>query len=183
MKNIITFIIILFFLSSCEAMKFKKTDVKDNPINPEDKRAKNINEGKGLVLGGKKNSGVFDFATSNEMWRASLDVLDFVPLISADYGGGVIITDWYNDDNSSNESVKITIYFLSNEIRSDALNVKTHRKICENNNCKVSELKSEINEEIKLAILKKAALIKKEGLDKIIKEQGEYQVVPTEASK
>ena len=177
-------LLLINILNSCGI--YRPTDAREFPPEPDKRVQKNLDEGRGFRLfndNDNKSGGVFDFATSNEMWRASLDVLDFVPLISADYGGGVIITDWYNDDNNSNEAVKITIYFLSNEIRSDALNVKTHRKICENNNCKVSELKSEINEEIKLAILKKAALIKKEGLDKIIKEQGEYQVVPTEASK
>ena len=73
-------------------------DVKDSPINDAEMRKRNIEEGRGITLGGKKGgSGNFDFATSNEMWRAALEILDFVPLSTADYGGGIIITDWYSD--------------------------------------------------------------------------------------
>ena len=131
LKNFFVFFLILFFLQSCEALKFKKSDVKNNPINDAEKRQKNINEGKGITLGtGKKNSGTFDFATSNEMWRGAIEILDFVPLATADYGGGIIITDWYADDLNSNESIKIMINFLSNEIRADGLKVKIYKKIC-----------------------------------------------------
>ena len=91
------FFIIALFLQSCGG--FKRADVKDVPINDADKRKKNIEEGRGITFGtGKKRSGTFDFATSNEMWRASLEILDFVPLATVDYSGGVIITDWYSDD-------------------------------------------------------------------------------------
>ena len=88
----------------------------------------------------KKNTGTFDFASSNELWRASLDTIDFMPLASANYSGGIIITDWYSNDPNSSESLKITIRFLTNEIRSDALDIKIFYKKCnENENCKVSE--------------------------------------------
>ena len=56
------------------------------------------------------------------MWRASLETLDFLPFTTVDYSGGVIITDWYSDQDS-NESIKITIRFLSNDIRADSLQV------------------------------------------------------------
>ena len=62
------------------------------------------------------------------MWRATIEILDFIPLTAADYSGGVIITDWYKDDLNSNESIKIMINFLSNEIRADGLNVKVYKK-------------------------------------------------------
>ena len=97
----------LFFISACGL--YKKTDVRENPINDADKRAKNIEEGKGISFGGKKNTGVFDFASSNEMWRATFDVLDFVPLLTADYSGGVIITDWYSDNLNSKDSLKVMV--------------------------------------------------------------------------
>ena len=71
-----------------------------------------------------KKGGVFDFASSNELWRASLDVIDFMPLASVNYSGGIIITDWYSENQNPNESIKISIRFLTNEIRSDALDIK-----------------------------------------------------------
>ena len=95
------------------------------------------------------------------MWRASLEILDFLPLATVDYSGGVIITDWYND-NSTNDSIKITLRFLSNEIRTDSLKVIVHKKKCSaNQNCQVSKIKSQIEEELLASILKSAALMKK----------------------
>ena len=117
-------------------------------------------------MGGKKKGGDFDFATSNEMWRASLDILDFMPLTSADYGGGLIITDWYNEQNSSSDSIKISVRFLSNEIRADALKIQVFSKQCEKDrNCKVSQSNPKIENELKIAILKKAARYKKDMVD------------------
>ena len=181
LKNCFVFFLILFFLQSCEALKFKKSDVKNNPINDAEKRQKNINEGKGITLGtGKKNSGTFDFATSNEMWRSAIEILDFVPLATADYGGGIIITDWYADDLNSNESIKIMINFLSNEIRADGLKVKIYKKVCNKNlNCNTQLLSSGLNDEIKLAVLKKAAQIKTQDRKKNA-EDNNYRSVPIE---
>ena len=180
-KNFFIFLFFLISLTSCEAMKFKRTDVKDVPINDADKRQKNINEGRGITIGGKKkNSGTFDFATSNEMWRAALEILDFVPLTTADYGGGIIITDWYADDLNSNESIKIMVNFLSNEIRADGLKVKIYKKTCnENFNCNTQLMSSDLDTEIKLAVLKKAAQIKtQDGIKNA--EDSNYRSVPIE---
>ena len=178
---VITFSI---FLQSCEALKFKRSDVKDNPINDADKRQKNIREWKGVSIGGgKKGSGVFDFATSNEMWRASIEILDFVPLATADYGGGVIITDWYKDDLNSKESIKIMINFLSNEIRADGLKVKVYKKICDNNqNCNTQLMASSLENEIKLAVLKKAAQIQTKDRKKRAKDS-DYIITPSKKKK
>ena len=79
---------------------------------------------------GKSRGGTFEFASSNELWRASLDTIDFMPLASVNYSGGIIITDWYSTDQNSNESIKISIRFLTNEIRSDALDIKVFNKKC-----------------------------------------------------
>ena len=180
-KNFFIFLFFLISLTSCEAMKFKRTDVKDVPINDADKRQKNINEGRGITIGGKKkNSGTFDFATSNEMWRAALEILDFVPLTTADYGGGIIITDWYADDLNSDESIKIMVNFLSNEIRADGLKVKIYKKTCnENFNCNTQLMSSDLDTEIKLAVLKKAAQIKtQDGIKNA--EDKNYRSVPIE---
>mgnify|MGYP001263221711 FL=1 len=180
-KNFFIFLFFLISLTSCEAIKFKRTDVKDVPINDADKRQKNINEGRGITLGGKKkNSGTFDFATSNEMWRAALEILDFVPLTTADYGGGIIITDWYADDLNSNESIKIMVNFLSNEIRADGLKVKIYKKTCnEKFNCNTQLMSSDLDTEIKLAVLKKAAQIKtQDGIKNA--EDSNYRSVPIE---
>ena len=94
----------------------------------------------------KQKGGTFDFASSNELWKASLDTIDFMPLVSANYSGGIIITDWYNDGSSNNQSVKISIRFLSNEIRSDALDIKIFTKNCSTNiECKIYENKGNLD--------------------------------------
>ena len=121
-----------FFLTSCGPLKPKKVDLRKTPGNPKDKREKNIREGKGfraMSLLEKDKGGNFQFASSNEMWRASLDLLDFTPLSNVDYSGGLIITDWFSED-SSQDPLKITVRFLSNEIRVDGLKIIIHRKIC-----------------------------------------------------
>ena len=166
-------VITLFLLSlasiivSCGPLKPKYTDLRKIPGNPKDKREKNIREGRGFramgVLERRKGSGSFEFASSNEMWRATLDLLDFTPLSNVDYSGGVIITDWFSE-SSDQDPIKITVRFLSNEIRADGLKIIIHKKICkkiDNDDCKVVKIDSTLGQEIKLAILKKAAIMKK----------------------
>ena len=90
-----------------------------------------MEEGRGFRLMGSvnnTNSGNFDFASSNELWRASLDTIDFMPIATANYSGGILITDWYSDNQNLNESIKISIRFLTNEVRSDALDIKIFYK-------------------------------------------------------
>ena len=164
-------VITLFLLSltsvivSCGPLKPKYTDLRKIPGNPKDKREKNIKEGRGFramgVFDKKKGSGSFEFASSNEMWRATLDLLDFTPLSNVDYSGGVIITDWFSE-SSDQDPIKITVRFLSNEIRADGLKVIIHKKICKKiNDCKIVKIDSTLEQEIKLAILKEAATIKR----------------------
>ena len=178
-KTFLIFLIAIFF-NACGG--FKRSDVKDNPINDADKRQKNIEEGRGITIGKafNRDTGSFNFATSNEMWRASLEILDFVPLATVDYSGGVIITDWYSDNLNSDETIKIIVNFLSNEIRADGLKIKLYKKKCNQNQiCNTQLLSSNINNEIKLAILKKAAQIKTQDTKKKAKDS-DYKVVPTQ---
>ena len=162
LKNF-SFFLILFFLTSCGGI-WDPADARKVPTNAKDRVAKNIKEGRGMKLLGKKNSGTFQFASSNPMWRASLDVLDFLPLTNASYSGGVIITDWYSDDSSGkkNEAIKISVKFLSNEIRPDAINIKVYKKNCQAfENCKITNSESSLINELKIAILKKASQLDK----------------------
>ena len=150
---------------------FKPADVKDVPVNVDERIKKNIEEGRGIRFGkGSKKGGVFDFASSNELWRASVDILDFVPLVNASYSGGIIITDWFKGGDSSqdNRHLKITVKFLSNEIRIDSLKISVHERICkpDTNNCDTNLIESAVAEEIKLAILKKAAVLEKQSFTK-----------------
>ena len=157
--------IFLTFLNSCKG--FNKTDAKEFPPDPRERVRKNLEEGRGFtVMGGIKNRGKsceFDFASSNELWRASLDIIDFMPLVSANYSGGIIITDWYSSGSNMNESIKISIRFLTNEVRSDALDIKVFYKNCgQNDSCQISEKKGSLVAELNKKILSRAAVYAKE---------------------
>ena len=116
-----------------------------------------------MGMGGDKGSGAFQFASSNPMWRATLEILDFLPLSNVDYSGGIIITDWYNEGTSLDESIKITIRFLTNEVRSDGLRIIVHKKRCSvDQNCQITKISSALEQELQVAILKKAILFEKE---------------------
>ena len=128
-----------------------------------------MEEGRGFRILGKSKKGTnYDFASSNPLWRASLDTIDFMPLLSANYSGGIIITDWYSEEHE--EAIKITLRFLSNEVRSDALDIKVFYKKCDvNMKCTVSEQQGNLKKELKKEILKKATIYKKQNKDKNFK--------------
>ncbi len=168
-KTISLIILLIASLSSCKALKPKWTDARKTPVDARERALKNVKEGRGVSIAGlakNRGSAQYEFSTSNPMWRASLEILDFLPLTTVDYSGGIIISDWYNDSNG-NDSIKITLRFLSNEIRADSLKVIVHRKKCSvNQNCAVVKIQSKIQEELLSSILKNAALIQKEDKSK-----------------
>ena len=167
MKILTNLLIILFLVTACT--KLPVGDARKNPPDPREWVKNNLEQGKGFRLSNAiKNSTCcnFELASSTELWRASLDVIAFMPLDSSNYSGGMIITDWYSENNNTNESIKITIRFLTNEIRSDALNIKVFYKKCENNNnCSVNEKSGPLAKELKKEILK-LAVNYKENSDK-----------------
>ena len=177
MKSIIIFITIISLLTSCGI--YRPTDARKVSPDASKRVKKNLEEGKGFRISnlGKGNTN-FQFASSNPIWRASLDVLDFAPLINANYSGGIIITDWISsDEQDANNFYKITIKFLSNEIRSDALKITLHEKKCKiANQCIISEFDSSmIKKELSKKILKIASLYEKQDLEKLKEELGEYK--------
>ena len=163
-------ILMIFTLTSCSQGFFKTGDARKNPPDPRERVRKNLEEGKGFRLMDSMtgNRGTnFEFASSNGLWRASLEVLDFMPLTSANYSGGVIITDWYSEQGNADESIKITVKFLSNEVRSDALDVDIFYKKCvATNNCKINKQEGNLKKEITKQILAKAAIYQKQIKDK-----------------
>ena len=110
--------VVLIFLNSCGI--WDPADARKVPPSSAERVRKNLEEGRGITLGGALGGGKkgtsYQFASSNPMWRATLEILDFLPLANVDYSGGIITTDWYNEGTSSDESIKITIRFLTNEI-------------------------------------------------------------------
>ena len=163
------FIILLIFLNNCGGNFFRGADARKVSPDPRDRVKKNLEEGKGFRLNDaiKKGAGIgggnFEFASSNELWRASLDIIEFMPLTSANYSGGIIITDWYTNNTNPNETIKITIRFLSNEIRSDAIDINVFYKKCDANyKCVVQKDNENIVAELRREILKKATIYQKQ---------------------
>ena len=174
-KNYFFILVLSLFILSCKGpdgnFKIPGGDARKFPADPKLRVKKNLEEGRGFklnnVFDGPKG-GVFDFASSNELWRASLDTIDFMPLLSVNYSGGIIVTDWYSSEESlSGESVKISIRFLTNEVRADALDIKVFNRKCNNvSNCIISQVNDELAPELKKQILKKATLYKEEAKEK-----------------
>ena len=175
MKKLISFILILLFVYSCGIIR--PEEGSKVPVSGSERVKKNMEEGRGFRIAGLgQKGGDFLFSSSNPMWRASMDKLSFAPLSVVDYGGGIIITDWFSDGDS-NEEIKIAVRFLSNEIRSDAIKIIIHKKNCETfNNCKISNIENTTNNEIKLAILKLAARLEKQDLAKTKEKTGDVKL-------
>ena len=160
--KILSFVTLFGFLQYGCNGKLPGGDARKFPDDPKLRVKKNLEEGRGFkindMLKSGSKAGVFEFASSNKLWRASLDVIDFMPLASVNYSGGIIITDWYTNERSQNESIKISIRFLTNEIRSDALNIKIFTRKCKESliNCKYIDTNKSLVAELKKEILKRA---------------------------
>ena len=162
----LSLILLLFFQSACGPLAYKKTDAKKVSADPKKRVEKNLTEGRGFRLSDamKGNNNTYSFASSNPLWKATLEILDFMPLVSANYSGGIVITDWYSEKDNPNEFIKITVKFLTNEIRSDALDIDIFIKECSQNsfNCSIDKKNNALVAELSLNILKKAAVYEKE---------------------
>ncbi len=164
-------VLILFLipsLYSCSARTGKfwdPADAREVDVSGDVRARQAIEEGRapsamGMLKGTR--GGMSEFASSNVLWRASLEILDFLPLANVDYSGGLIITDWYSDSTTADESLKITVRFLSNEIRADGLIILVHKKICNKQGiCRVKKVSSTLEKEIKDAILARATMMQK----------------------
>ena len=168
MRNFIKIIALFFLFSSIVSCGgFKKVDTRKVPISGIERAKKNVKEGRGVglgqVIGKTRGSTNYEFSTSNPMWRATLDILDFLPLSTVDYSGGVIISDWYTDNSNKNQALKITVRFLSNTVQTNSIKVTVHRKKCSvNQTCNVELFKSRIQEELIASILKEATILEKQ---------------------
>ena len=170
-------IFIATFCVSCGI--YKPVDARKVSPNADERVKKNLEEGRGFTLmGGDKNKGGtnYSFASSNPMWRATLEILDFLPLSNIDYSGGIIITDWYNDGSANDEAIKITVRFLTTEVRADGIRITVHKKKCASQqNCKIQKVNSMLEAELQVAILRKAAIFERDYLRKNKKKRPELR--------
>ena len=171
LTKISTNLLVYLFLFSCgDPLAGLPGGSRDTPSDGRERAKKNLEEGKGISLGKALGGGktTYEFSSSNPMWRATFDVIDFMPLVTVDYSGGMIITDWYTDANTTDESLKFTIRFLSNEIRSDSLKIIIHKKTCNlQENCIITKITSNrLEDTIRSDIIRKAALLDAESKKK-----------------
>jgi len=165
-------ILALIFMQNCSSVDpvtGEKVLIEPNP----DKRAREFaDKGGGIFgnlgkIGANKTGGVVDFDSSNVLWKATLKTLDFLPLLNADYTGGVIIYDWYTESINSKEQIKISVRFLNNELRSDSIKVTAHKKICESTDkCLNSIMNQKFSDNIKESIITSARALKIEEAKK-----------------
>ena len=174
LNNALLLLFVIFFNISCakiDPVTREKVLMEPNPI----KRAETSRDSGSGIFGNINRAGnnqtTVNFANTNVLWKATLKTLDFIPLQSVDYAGGILITDWYADEKNSGYFIKITIKFLDNEVRSNSLNITSHKKICSkrNDNCPVVKLSDNFNNEIKDTIIQTARLMKIEEEKKIKK--------------
>jgi hypothetical protein len=147
----------LVFLLSCAKKDPSTGEVINYEPSLKKRQEEAVAKGQGIfgdINNIGKKSNTFEFATSNVLWRATLKSLDFMPMINADYSGGVIVYDWYSENLNSNEYIKITVRFLNNELKSNSIQIITHKKNCENSEkCKTSKMNEEFSNNIKDKIL------------------------------
>jgi hypothetical protein len=168
------YLVFLFVLSvSCSKSVNDEDIFKEKTWNPSVMgRAEEARSGSGGFFNSDrktegKTGGVVEFASSNVLWRATIKSLDFLPLLSADYSGGVIIYDWYSQTNNPKEQIKISVQFLNNELRSDSIKITAHKKICEaSERCSNSTLDQNFANSIKDSIMTSARTLKIEEAKK-----------------
>ena len=165
LKNLFFLSFLIIILSSCKSNE-KKDGITGNQEKFEpnaEVRAREFADKNPITLfkDSKDRNTNFDFGTSNVLWRASLKTLDFIPLATVDYSGGIIITDWYSEGKLNKEQIKIQIKFVSTELRSESIQVISYKKICETNNECINIAGNEnFNREIKDLIVNTARQIK-----------------------
>jgi hypothetical protein len=165
LKNLFFLSFLIIILSSCKSNE-KKDGITGNQEKFEpnaDVRAREFADKNPITLfkDSKDKNTNFEFGTSNVLWRASLKTLDFIPLATVDYSGGIIITDWYSEGKLNKEQIKIQIRFVSTELRSESIQVISYKKICESNNeCLNIAGNENFNKEIKDLIINSARQIR-----------------------
>jgi hypothetical protein len=166
-----TLLLVVFLIIGCSSSKDPVTGETQTYEPDPKKRAKEYADKGGGIFGDLNNkkpgANIYDFATSNVLWRATLKSLNFLPIINADYSGGIIIYDWYSEDFNSTEQMKVSVRFLNNEVRSDSLEINVYKKVCETaDKCKTIKMTNNFPNQLKENILSVARLMKIEEAKK-----------------
>ncbi|MDH5722170.1 MAG: DUF3576 domain-containing protein [Alphaproteobacteria bacterium] len=109
------------------------------------------------VLGGKdKKEEDNGIGVNSYLWRASLDTVSFMPLASADPFGGAILTDWYTDPATPNERMKLNVFILGKELKTQNLRVRAFRQVKKSGSWVDAEVAENTARKLEDAILTRA---------------------------
>ena len=128
MKNIIIkqffALSLLAVISACGLFPDGKAEAPVNSTLALKENRGSLTGGEGLLpTGGDKNNANTGIGVNSFLWRATLDTLAFMPLVSADPFGGVIITDWYEDPKTKGERFKVNALILDKTLRADGIKI------------------------------------------------------------
>ncbi len=164
---ILTASVALIALTACDKIKTEaKYPTSNNREYSQDgndiySENKGIFGGGGLLGSNKdKNSNSVGISVNSFLWRASLDTISFMPITSADPFGGTILTDWYTAEGSENERLKVNVFILTRELRSDGLRVRVFKQIRKKNGWVDVDAAPETSRQLEDAILTRARQIR-----------------------
>jgi len=157
-RTFLHLLILSLILNNCSSKKDE--DSRGKVFEPNaDVRAREYADKNPINIFGKDTKQTtFDFASSNPLWRATLKTLDFLPLMSTDYSGGVINYDWYSEQGFSNEEIKVSVRFLGTDLRSESIQVISFKRKCNQAGCQTIKLGDNFSKEIKDNIINTARL-------------------------
>tara|TARA_B100001123_G_scaffold448790_1_gene611374 strand:+ start:1884 stop:2438 length:555 start_codon:yes stop_codon:yes gene_type:complete len=167
MKRTVRFSILgsfIVFLLGCEGSNIEYSYPRTGPGGiPTYEKHQSIFGSDGITLfqndGGlsERNEGSAGIGVNSFLWRAALDTIAFMPLVSADPFGGVIITDWYAPPGSEGERFKINLFILGKALRSDGVRAKLFKQVRASNESWIdSSTSSDLDRELEDSILTRA---------------------------
>ncbi len=106
---------------------------------------------------------VYTIGVNAYLWRATLDTLSFMPILSADQQGGIILTDWMVNPSETSERTKVDVYIVGKELRADALQVTVHRELLQDGNWISTQPRPGAAEQIVSAIIIQARVLRRDN--------------------
>ena len=162
-KNLFLYALAISLLASCSSGIKGKANYPKSKEEREVEKVGKLTGEDGIVLFGKRKSrsGATEGINVNSyLWRATLDTVYFMPLISADPFGGTVLTDWYSENSDSNERYKVNIFIIGAELRTDALKVSVFKQVKKNGKWENKTISEAMASEIEDKIFTRARQIK-----------------------
>ena len=169
LSRVLGFLLLAGVLAACSGVTVEPGETYDYSRQQQSMRSTGLITGDTIYLFGgpdeKAPEGGSGIGVNSFLWRASLDTTSFMPLLSADPFGGVIITDWYAPPESPGERVKITVYILGRDLRADGVRASVFRQRRDENGDWVdAAVEKQTQIDLENAILTRARQLRVAGL-------------------